>query len=413
MSRALVPLIAALGLTSCQAGHRVPSGDPLPTRQAVVLISIDALRWDFIDSVEAPNLDLLVREGVRATGLVPSFPTKTFPNHYSMVTGLFPGEHGIVANNMYDPVFEARFSLSNREEVSDGRWWGGEPVWVTAERQGLVTAALFWPGSEAEISGYRPTFWLPYDGAMPNQDRVQQVLDWLALPSESRPYFSTLYFSDVDDVAHRHDISEPQVKDAIRRVDRVLGLLLDGIKAEGWEEWVNLIVVSDHGMAEIDADRVIFLDDYLDLDSVRVSDLNPVAGIWPTDVGRDRVLESLRLMPHVSVYAKEEIPERFHYRRHRRVPPVIAVADEGWTISLRTRFDPTRVRGMNHGFDNHLPSMAGTFIAWGPAFRDGLTVGPFQNVHIYELMCAVLGIEPAPNSGSLDSVAVVLEPQFR
>ncbi|MDH3456732.1 MAG: ectonucleotide pyrophosphatase/phosphodiesterase [Gemmatimonadota bacterium] len=400
---ALIAVVALLG-GSC-ASQEPDGGD------TVILIGLDAMGWDFRDKTDTPNLDRLVARGVMAERLVPVFPTKTFPNHYSIVTGLHVEDHGIIANSMYDPAMDAWFSLGNRDAVTDPRWWGGEPIWVTAEKQGLTAAAFFWPGTETAIQGVRPTFWNPYDGSIPNTERVNQVLAWLDLPLSARPALITLYFSDVDDAAHRSGTESEETRAAIRRVDAVIGELIGGLEARGIADAVNIIVASDHGMVDIALDRVIFLDDYLDLERVTVVDWNPVASLRPPPDEIDLVYRALDgAHPNWSVYRKDDIPDRYHYRQNGRVQPILVVADEGWSITSRDfhAARPDRHAGANHGYDNQLVSMGATFIAAGPAFRRGEVVPPFQNIHIYEMLCAILDLTPAANAGSLDSVRAVL-----
>jgi len=397
-------LVAMVAIAGCSGQE--PNG-PNP----VILIGLDGMGWDFPEKTETPNLDRLMANGVRAERLVPIFPTKTFPNHYSIVTGLYAENHGIVSNNMYDPEMDARFRLSDREAVGDGRWWGGEPIWVTAEKQGLTAAAFFWPGTESPIQGIRPTYWNEFDASIPNSERVAQVLVWLDLPQEDRPAFITLYFEDVDNAAHRWGTNHEETRAAIRTVDDALGWLLTGLDERGITDQVNLVVTSDHGMADISRDRVIFLDDHVDLSDVDMIDYDPVAAIRPAAGETDAVYRALAgAHPHLSVYKREEIPDRYHYRENPRIQPIIGVADEGWSITTRSYFNgrPNAFTGSTHGYDNALPSMGATFIAAGPAFKKGRTVPPFQNVHVYELLCEVLGLTPAENDGSLDSVRVVL-----
>jgi predicted AlkP superfamily pyrophosphatase or phosphodiesterase len=377
----------------------------------VILVGIDAFGWDFLGRADTPNLDAIVDRGVRAEWMVPTFPTKTFPNHYSIATGLHPDRHGIVANNMLDPDIAERFSLGNRHAVENGRWWQGEPIWVTVEMAGLRAAAFFWPGTEADIQGVRPTFWRSYVHETPNDERVDQVLEWMDLPAAERPWLVTTYFADVDDATHRHGVDAPETEAAIREVDRAMGRLVDGLAARDMLDEVNVIVVSDHGMAPTSRARVIFLDDYVDMRDVEVIDWSPVAAIRPDSGLGDRVVRQLTgAHPHLTVYRKSEIPERWRYRNHPRIQPILAVADEGWEITTREYFAarPTAFTGATHGYDNALPSMRATFLAAGPSFRRGVVVAPFQNVHVYALLCRILGIEPAPNDGSLDSVAAML-----
>jgi len=381
------------------------------TPQTVLLISVDGFRWDYFQKADTPNLDKLIEEGVKAESLKPVFPSKTFPNHYTIVTGLYPEHHGIVSNRMYDPNMNAYFSLGDRNAVSDGRWYGGEPLWVTAEKQNVISATYFWPGSEAEIEGIRPSYWKEYNGRTPNSERISQILKWLELPEEKRPRFLTLYFSDTDNAGHRYGPDSPEVVEAIRKIDQNMGELIAGLKARDWFDKINIIITSDHGMTATSKDRVIFLDNYISLDDVDVIDWSPVLALRPKEGKLEAVYQALKnANSHLAVYKKEEIPERFHYRDNPRITPIIAIADEGWSITSHDYYSerPERYDGGAHGYDNELKSMQGIFIARGPAFKSGLKVPTFMNIHIYEMIAHILDIKPAPNDGSLDSVKVML-----
>ena len=402
-------------LACCAAGcanraTNVASG-PAPVEPILILVSFDGFRWDYPDRGVSPNLAALEARGVRAEGLIPAFPTKTFPNHYTMVTGLLPDHHGIVANTMWDPSFDGRFSMANRDAVQDGRWWGGEPVWVTAERHGQRTAPLFWPGSEAEIEGFSASHWLPFDGEMPNSDRVEWILDLVDRPADQRPSFLTLYFDETDIVGHNSGPDSEEIVDAIAVVDSALGLLVDGLDRRGLLETTNIVVVSDHGMSPTSRERVVFVDDYVDLETARIIDWNPVVALWPEEDDRIEVYESLRdAHPHLSVYWKDSIPPHFQYGSHPRIPPIIGIADDGWTISTHSFFDrvPEAADGGNHGFDHHAPDMQGIFVAAGPSFPEGVRVPAFRNVNVYLLVMEALGLPAAEGDGDFSEVDGIL-----
>lgn len=413
----LIGLSMALGIAllgACTGTSQEPraADQGQPERPTLLLISLDGFRWDFMELAETPSLDRLAASGVRAERLIPIFPTKTFPNHFTIVTGLYPEHHGIVANNFYDPTFDASFILADPKTHAQAPWWEGEPIWVTAEKQGRAAATYFWPGSEAEFEGIRPTYWKPYDHGAPYDERIDQVLAWLDSEEQVRPDFVALYLDLVDTVTHSNDPdSSPRVAEAIRTVDAVLGRLLDGLTASGQEGRVNLLVVSDHGMASTSSGRVIFLDDYLDTDKVRIVDWDPVLSIWPEPGDADRVYETLvGAHPHLRVFRKEEIPEDWHYGDHRRIPPLLGVADEGWSITTRPIFagNPGFFEGANHGYEPSLDSMGALFVAHGPAFKEGLVVPPIEAVDLYELMCSILDLAPAANDGDLTRIQHLL-----
>jgi predicted AlkP superfamily pyrophosphatase or phosphodiesterase len=376
-------------------------------------VALDGFRHDYPELHGAPTLLRLAREGVRSDGLVPVFPSKTFPSHYTIVTGLWPERHGIVGNNMWDPEWDARFSLGNRAAVQDARWWGGEPLWVTAQTQGRVAAALYWPGSEAPIRGVRPTHWRAYDGSLPGEARVDRALAWLDLPAPERPSLVTLYFSDTDEAGHEFGPEAAQTREAVRRLDGHLARLLSGLEARGIDDEVNLVVVADHGMARQDPEKTIVLEDFLDLDDVRIVDLSGCIAMMRPREGREaRVLAALEgAHPHLHVYRKEDVPQRLHYRDHRRITPVVSWSDPGWTIyatAERREAGRRRFALGQHGFDPAERDMHGVFVARGPAFRARLRIPPIESVHLYELMARALGLAPAPNDGDPEVVRPLL-----
>lgn len=392
-------------------GRAAPGPEAAPI---VVLVSLDGFRYDYLERYASPNLHRIISAGVRAP-LVPAFPTKTFPNHYTIVTGLFPEHHGVVENTIYDPVFDALFRISDSAAVSDARWWGGEPLWVTAEKQHRIAAAFFWPGSEAAIAAVRPHYWERYDTRVPNAARVRQVLDWLALPAERRPAFVTLYFSDVDHAGHESGPGSAEVAAAVLRVDSAVGMLLDGIARSGVRSRVDVIVVSDHGMSPTTPDSVVALDEYLPLTLLtRSVGGNPLYGLWPRPGMGDSVYRALHgRHPHLAVWRRSEIPARFHYRDNRRIAPILALVDPGWSLALQRSEviqHPERFRGGAHGYDDTVSVMRAVFLGAGPAFREGYVAAPFRNIHVYDLIARILGLTPAPNDGSADSTASLLRP---
>jgi len=397
-------------LVAAPAGAQQPVKDLKPT---VILISIDGFRSDYFEKFQPPVLNRLAREGVRARWMIPSFPTKTFPNHYTIATGLYPENHGIIENNIWD--FGTTFTLGKREEVQKSHWWLGEPIWVTAEKQGQRAGAFFFPGTEAEIAGERPTFWKQYDGKIPNNERVDTVLGWLDLPRLERPRIYTLYFSDVDDAGHVFSPDSEETKQAVLRVDANMKRLMDGLKTRKIDKKVNLIIVSDHGMAAVDQRNAVIMDDYLDFDKTeRILWTGEILQIFPKAGEENSIINGLKSIQNATCWRKSEIPERLHYRASPRIAPIICSAHEGLFMTSRERYETQKkradfgqIRGA-HGYDNQLASMRAIFIGHGRAFRKRKTAEPFENIHVYELMCKILKLKPANNDGDLKRVRGLL-----
>jgi len=387
------------------------SSGPAPTAEAsVVLVSIDGFRSEYLDRYTAPHLRALATAGVRARWMEPGFPVLTFPNHYTIVTGLTPAHHGIVDNTFVDPENGTRFRYTDTAEVRRSVWWGGEPLWVTAESQGMRAASYFWPGSEATIHGHWPTFWRKYRDDVPLAERVDTVLAWLTRPDTLRPRFVTLYFSTVDHAGHNAGPASDEVRAAVLSVDSAIGRLVGGLKAFGLADRVNLVVVSDHGMAETSAQRLVYLDDYIDRNSVDATSLGAFIALTPRTGDVAGLLRAIRSAPHIRVFPRDSTPAAWRYRDNPRIAAVVGVPDDGWLLTTHAARAAERNQGTGgaHGFLPTDTSMHALFIASGPAFRRGATVAPFRNVHVYELLCAVLGLRPAPNDGSLDSVRTLL-----
>lgn len=393
---AVVALVLALAVAGAVAQR---AASPI-----LILVSFDGFRWDYIDRGETPHLLALAARGVRAAGLVPSFPSFTFPNHYTIVTGLYPEHHGVVANTMEEPGWPERFTMAGLTS-RDGWWWGGEPMWVTARKQNRRAGSVFWPGTEAAVQGIRPDYWLPFDDEMPNVDRVNHLLDLVALPEGEQPSFLTLYFSEVDHVGHDYGPDSPEMSEALRHVDASLGLLENGIRDLRLADRTTLVVVSDHGMTPVSDQRAIFLDDYVDLSSVEVVEWGQLLQLRPRRGTADEIYRSIRdRHPSMAVYKRDEVPDRLHYRASARIQPVLGLAAEGWEITSHARWqndlERHRKRGGAHGYDPRLKSMHGLFVAAGPGIRRGVVSPEFENIHVYDFLCGVLGLTPARNDGN-------------
>jgi predicted AlkP superfamily pyrophosphatase or phosphodiesterase len=365
----------------------------------LILISFDGWRWDYIERFPAPNLKALAESGVRATRLIPSFPVLTFPNHYTIVTGLYPEHHGVVANNMRDASMPERFTQSS-ETAKDARWWGGEPLWVTAMRQGRRAGTMFWPGTEVAIAGVRPTYWKPYDKKFETRDRVAQGLTWLALPPSQRPSFVSLYFDEVDSAGHDFGPGSPELASAASHLDAALGQLVEGVHRLGLDDRTSFVIVSDHGMTPTSYDRVVYLDAMIDLSTIEILESGSTLEINPRDGDVEGLYRRLHgRHPMLSIYRKEDLPARLHYRDNARIPAIIAIPADGWTVTTGQHLSEEELHVGAHGYEPTTPNMGALFVAAGPPLRRGLVVAPFENVHIYELLCRLLQITPAKNDG--------------
>ncbi|MGB0515125.1 MAG: ectonucleotide pyrophosphatase/phosphodiesterase, partial [Wenzhouxiangellaceae bacterium] len=327
---------------------------------------------------------------------------------------LYAENTGVVANNMWDPDRRARFSRRDRDTVSDGYWYDGEPIWNTLEKAGRIAACYFWPGSEAPVGGMRPTYFKLYDGSVTHDQRVDQVLAWLDLPAERRPSFLTLYFSAVDSAGHAHGPGHPSTLEAAREVDRALGRLLDGLEQRGLLGRMHILITSDHGMQQIDLDRYVLLDEFIDLDQVHVSDWGPAAQIWTIEGGPTAdVLVGALIERHPAfarVWKKGEGPPRYHFDDHKRVPDVTVEAELGWMISNRPYYAGMQRGALNgmHGWDPAWRNMHGILIAHGPAFAAGERLPAVRSVDLYSLMAALLEIAPVRTDGSLTAFQPML-----
>ena len=402
----IIALLAALG--AALAAQARPAADPPLT----ILISFDGWRWDYDTKAPAPALRALMARGVRAEALIPGFPSKTIPNHYSMATGLYPGHHGMIANVIRDPGTGRVFRRSDRAEVTNPMWWGGEPIWNTAQRQGLIAATMFWPGSEAAVGGMQPRYWREFDAAVPAAARVDQVLEWLDKPTAERPSLVTLYLDEVDLMGHWYGPDSTQVREAIVHTDAQLGRLVEALRARGLLDRTNLVVVSDHGMAPTTQRQTIFVDDYVSLADVEIADINPTLGVIPAPQRVDAVYRALaNAHPHLNMYRAAETPESWQLRGQPRVPPVTGVADEGWVVLRRADFaeywkrSPT---GGQHGYDPEIRTMRGIFAAAGPAFKTGAVVTAMENVNVYRAVALALGIEPRETDADPAEVAALM-----
>jgi len=366
----------------------------------VVMLSLDGFRWDYIDLFDTPNLDRIVETGVRADGgMVPVFPVKTFPNHYSIATGMYAENHQLVGNTFCVPEWDACYAIGDRDAVEDGRFYGGQPIWVTAEKQDMVTASYFWVGTEAPVQGIQPSTWYPFDGDVKYEQRVDSVLTWLARPPQTRPHLVTFYFEETDTVGHGFPPDSPQMRAAVARVDDMVGRFLDGLEGLGHGDEVNGVVVSDHGVGAFTAEQTYFVGDLVELgDDVNMVGSGPHSILYVD--GDDERIRSLRdelaaAMPRVGVYLRAEMPERFHYANGGdRAGDIVLVPEFGWSVLAGSSAEWEARSGYTHGWERETPQMQALFIAMGPDIVAGATVPPFDNVHIYPIVAEILGLTP-------------------
>ncbi|MGB8261956.1 MAG: ectonucleotide pyrophosphatase/phosphodiesterase [Terracidiphilus sp.] len=395
-----------------------PNSASAAKAHTVVLVSLDGFRWDYAARDGAKNLLALGKAGAWAPeGMLPSFPSLTFPNHYTLVTGLYPGHHGLVANSFLDPKKQARYAIADATAVADGSWYGGVPLWSLAESQGMRTAILFWPGSEAEIAGYRPTWYARFDAKTEATDAVQQAriddaVALLKLPEAERPHFLAIYYSEPDHEGHQFGPDAPETRAAARKMDAMVGKLKAALDATGVA--IDLVVVSDHGMAKIQGPWVT-LDQFADLSGFETQG-SLLYG--KTEEDRARVYQKLKsASSQFMVYRRKDLPANLHLSENERAGDPVVVATGPYAIRAHAppegKPDAPPIPGM-HGFDpRRMTEMKASFFAAGPDIRAGRTVAPFENVNLYPFLAHLLGLQPAPNDGSLNVLAGILRDNGR
>jgi predicted AlkP superfamily pyrophosphatase or phosphodiesterase len=399
--------VTLLPLAICGVAWASPGGTQAPR---LILISIDGYRADYLDRGYSPVLARLADDGVRAQGLRPVYPSVTYPNHYTIVTGLYPDEHGIVNNTMHDPVL-GNFSPPNRAANTDGRWWDqAEPIWVTAQKQGLRTASMYWPGTQAEIRGVRPTYWQNFEASVSPSARVEQVLAWLDLPQDQRPDFVSLYFDQADTAGHNYGPDSVQVNEALVSIDAALGELVEGLRQRNSYSTTNLVILADHGMSATSPDRVVLLDPIVNLEHVEIVSALVNLGLDPKPGYAAEVEHALLTPhPHLQCWRKEHLPKKFHYGKNPRIPAIQCVTEDGWMVSTAA-IESKRPHPLlgEHGYDNDGPKMRALFIAHGPSFKQHLTVPVFDNINVYALLARLLDIKPLRNDGRPQATAGML-----
>ncbi|XP_021547765.1 ectonucleotide pyrophosphatase/phosphodiesterase family member 5 [Neomonachus schauinslandi] len=375
-----------------------------PDQQKVLLVSFDGFRWDYLYRVPTPHFHYVMKYGVHVKQVTNIFITKTYPNHYTLVTGLFAENHGIVANDMFDPILNKSFSLDNMTIYDSEFWEEATPIWITNQRAGHSSGAAMWPGADVKIHNSFPTHYMPYNESVSFEDRVAKIIEWFT--SKEPVSLGLLYWEDPDDMGHHLGPESPLMGPVISDIDNKLGYLIQMLKKAKLWNILNLIITSDHGMTQCSEERIIELDQYLDKDHYILIDQSPVAAILPKEGKLDEVYAALaHAHPNLTVYKREEIPERWHYKYNHRIQPIIAVADEGWYI-LQNKSDNFLLG--NHGYDNALADMHPIFLAHGPAFRKNFTKEAMNSTDLYPLLCHLLNVTGMPHNGSLESVRDLL-----
>jgi predicted AlkP superfamily pyrophosphatase or phosphodiesterase len=413
----LLSLLAVISLAHAQQSAVTDTNRPPnnPTQQAkhyVVLVSLDGFRYDYAQKYDAKNLFAIAKQGASAPdGMVPSYPSITFPNHYTLVTGLYPEHHGIVANSFDDPVRKARYSYTDPASDTDGSWYGGTPLWVLAEQQGMRAACFFWPGSEAAIQGVRPSYYLHFDTHYPDERRIDQVIAWLKLPPEQRPHFITLYYYEPDHSGHQFGPDSPEVRDAVQHVDSLIGNLhaqLDALHLP-----IDLVVVSDHGMEKVQG-TWIDLDKYADLSNFDTDGalLYPKGDPAEAEAAAEKAYNQLKKADsRFIVYRRAKVPAALDFNQNPREGDPVIVPTGPYLIRAHGPFevsDRPPPRGM-HGYDPAtMKSMRAIFYAVGPDIRPGSTVKPFENVNVYPLIAHILALDPPKVDGSLNVLSGIL-----
>jgi predicted AlkP superfamily pyrophosphatase or phosphodiesterase len=406
MLRRVMLAVVLLGAAACTRAAPRPAPAPQSRSRTVIVLGFDGFAGRYLDSDSAPALHALARTGVTTTrGMIPSFPTVTFSNFYALATGLYPDHSGIVNNRFYDPAYDSEFVYKD-PIAREAHWWGGEPIWLTAEKQGARSATMFWVGSDAPIDGLHPSRWHSYDRTIAFSARVDSLLAWLDLPADQRPRLLMGYFEEPDMQGHRHGPDAPETREAVLRVDSALARLVSGLESRKLYDSVDIIVVADHGMSAISPERVVYVDDAVDSVAVNVVNLTPNLMIGARDGDNDALLARLRKLPHLTVWKKQDVPARLHYGTNPRITPIVGVLDDGWM--LEWRHAKQYGDGGEHGYDNAVPNMRALFVAHGPDFRPGLAIAEFPNVDVYDLLAYVLGLTPAPNDGELAPFRPVL-----
>ncbi|MEN8194191.1 MAG: ectonucleotide pyrophosphatase/phosphodiesterase, partial [Bacteroidota bacterium] len=374
----------------------------------VLLVSFDGFRWDYLDRNITPNLDSVISNGARAVSLRPVTPSKTFPNHYSIISGMYAENHGIIFNSFEDTHSCDYYRIGDTNAVRNPKWYKGEAFWETAEKNGITTASYFWPGSEMNDPKRRPSYFKNYNHDEPYKNRIDGVVDWLQMPYHERPHFITLYFHDTDTYGHAFGPNSPEINTSIQRLDSLVGYLDNELTSIGMRDSINIIYLSDHGMTEIDTSRTINLEIILDGLDYKSGGSKPLVMIEPHSEDFDSVYQRvIRNEDHFTVYKKSEVPDHFHFKNNENIYSIILAADLGWSFVDGNQFDEMRKYGNkgDHGYLKEHLDMHGILVASGPRFKNSYKIGTLWNIDVYPLLCKIFNIYPNPKiDGKLERI---------
>ncbi len=398
----LALLLSTLLMAQQEEDKTIPAKKKQPY---LIILSLDGFRWNYPDQIATPNLDNIAKNGVRAS-LQASFPTKTFPNHYSIATGLYPDHHGIVNNTFYEPKRAVIYKIGDNSKVQDGYFYGGEPFWVTAEKQGVKTASFHWVGTTAPIKGVLPSIYKVYSPKPTGHQKVDSLIAWLQLPIEHRPHLITWYMPEPDGVGHDFGPESEAVHRKVQELDSLVGYFMDEINKLPISSEINIIVTSDHGMQEISSERVVLINQYLKKEYYQqILGSNPVYNIWAKKGYIDSIRYAFTQVKGIKCYSASTIPPHLHYMTNERCGDLVLLADSAYSIQMnKITID---AKEGTHGYDPANSNMNAIFFAQGPAFKKQSKLVHLQNVDIYNMICKIMNLNPAQNDGDNDGILLL------
>lgn len=383
----------------------------------IILISLDGFRWDYVDRFKPPNLSQFIQNGVKAESLVPSFPSKTFPNHYTIVTGLYPENHGLLGNKFYSYDKKITYTTGDRKMVEDGSFYKGSPIWVKAKKANMVSASYFFVGTEADIQGVHPDYYFKYDESIKNEQRIDQAVKWLEMPEETRPHLITMYFSDMDNVGHKYGPdNDEKIKPELFDLDHNLGNLFKRVSETNLP--VNIIIVSDHGMSKVNTSNLLSIEEVKNDSMYSIIDNGALLSVHlKKNVSFNKAFQYLKQKENnFKVYKTENTPGFEYQPKNKDWGSIQIIPDFGYYFNSQKQIESLKKHAIEsvgvHGYSPTFKDMHGIFYASGPAFKSGIEAPSIKNIHVYPLMCDILELEiPDDIDGSLDQLKGVLKKQ--